>query len=95
VQNAERSDVPQPGAIMVLDAWRGNPYGHVAYVEQVESDRVWRITHANMTIGDPAGELGEVPVYTAICERSANGIRFRGFRPEFRLRGFLHPSHHS
>src|ERR1043166_7547695 len=45
VQNAERSDQPVPGSIMVLDSWKGNPYGHVAYVEQVENTNEWRVTH--------------------------------------------------
>ena len=95
VQNAERSDAPRAGAIMVLDAWRGNPYGHVAYVERVENGGAWRITQANMSVGNPEGDLDGVPVYEATCERTPRGIRFRGSRAEFRLRGFLCPPRRS
>ncbi len=48
VTNATRSDTPTAGSVMVLDAWDGNPYGHVAYVEHVSADgKRWTVTHAN------------------------------------------------
>lgn len=31
---------PQPGDLLVLDGWKGNPYGHVAIVSKVEDGEV-------------------------------------------------------
>lgn len=31
---------PQPGDLLVLDGWKGNPYGHVAIVSKVQSGEI-------------------------------------------------------
>jgi surface antigen len=91
VVNATPSDRPRRGAIMVVDAWPGNEYGHVAYVEEVESDDRWIISHANMSAGEPCGTRDGFTVYRSLCERTSRGVSFDGRRPHLRLRTFLIP----
>lgn len=91
VVNAERGDKPRPGAIMVLDAWPGNEYGHVAYVDSVENDNRWTISQANMSAPETCGEREGVTIYKAVIERAPGGVRFAGSVHVFRLRGFLYP----
>jgi surface antigen len=91
VVNADRGAKPRPGAIMVLDAWPGNRYGHVAFVESVESDGRWTISHANLPATERWQERDGVSVYRASFEPVPNGVRLAGTRHTFPLRGFLYP----
>src|SRR5258708_2062044 len=92
VTNAQQSSVPKVGSIMVLDAWKGNPYGHVAYVESVSGKDHWVISHANFGVGTQERTLDGVPVLRARCERIPRGVRLEGAMGSFLLRGFLSPS---
>jgi len=89
VTHTAHSSEPEAGAIMVLDKWPGNPYGHVAYVERVISNDHWIISHANMHVGSPNGDREGVPVYEAEVERAPGGIRLAGNPTVLHLRGFL------
>lgn len=92
VTNGERGSEPRPGAIMVLDAWPGNPYGHVGYVERVESASVWHVTHANYAIGQPDGAREGVPILRVKCELSPAGVELDGSGRSLPLRGFVYPA---
>lgn len=77
---------------MVLDAWKGNPYGHVAYVEAVQDTNHWTISHANMNVGEDFAKLGDVPIRKVVCVSNPDHtVSFKGFRHQFHLLGFLTP----
>ncbi len=76
---------------MVLDEWPGNPYGHVGYVEQVETPSVWQVTHANYAVGQPERVLDGVPILRAKCELTSEGVQLDGSGRRLRLRGFIYP----
>lgn len=76
---------------MVLDAWEGNCYGHVAYVERVQDAEHWTITHANFAVGTIAGWREGIPIYRTECEKTPEGVRLIGTGQPFRLTGFLLP----
>jgi hypothetical protein len=88
VTNARKSQTPTSGAILVLDAWPGNQYGHVAYVERVESEGRFTITHANFGIGKPIGTREGFPIYRATARITPTGISLEG-HPPLPLVGFL------
>ena len=90
VTNAKKSDTPSVGAVLVLDAWPGNEYGHVAYVEKVNSNDSFEITHANFAAGEPVAQREGITIYRAACTKSAEGISIAG-GPVLPLRGFLVP----
>jgi surface antigen len=89
VTNAEKTTEPKAGAIMVLDAWEGNPYGHVAYVEKVINSNEWIVTHANFAVGTAATPMDEIPVYRVKCQKTKAGILLEGRQQIFTLKGFL------
>lgn len=91
VANAEQGPEPRVGAIMVLDAWPGNPYGHVAYVESVAAPNRWTISHANFHVGEEMNVLEGVPVFRVECKRTAAGVLLGELQKPFRLRAFLYP----
>lgn len=74
---------------MVLGAWEGNPYGHVAYVEKVLNSNEWIVTHSNFAIGTAEASLDEVRIYRVKCRRIKEGVLLEGSRQVFPLRGFL------
>ncbi|MGC4046539.1 MAG: CHAP domain-containing protein [Armatimonas sp.] len=88
VTNAQKSQTPTPGAVLVLDAWPGNEYGHVAYVESVENGNSFTITHANFSVGNPVGTREGVVIYRASAHVTSDGISLEG-RPPLPLVGFL------
>jgi len=92
VTNADRGSKPKKDSIMVLDAWKGNQYGHVSYVEEVVSDDEWIVTHANWRIGKVVRMIGMKEIFRAKCNRVDGGMHIEGVDAIFRLRGFLHPS---
>lgn len=89
VGNAERGLAPVSHAVMVFEAWPGNPYGHVAFVERVLPDGSWEVTHANLGVSERDGERAGIPVYRARFEPCSEGARLFGTRHVFRLLGFL------
>jgi surface antigen len=89
VTNAKQISNPAEGSVMVLDAWEGNPYGHVAYVEKVLNKNQWIVTHANFGLGSAIKELDGVKIYEAKCERTEGGVLLQGSKQVFKLRGFL------
>jgi len=91
VVNGQRSATPAPGAVMIVDAWEGNPFGHVAYVEAVRDADHWTVTHANFAIGTAIGSREGVSVYEVDCERTSDGLRLAGSDRRFQLTGFLLP----
>lgn len=91
VQNGRITSMPTVGAIMVLDKWPGNPYGHVAYVESVASVHEWTVSHANMKIGENMGVLDGVQIRVAEVVRSGSNILIDKSGLPLRLRGFLIP----
>jgi surface antigen len=71
-----------PGSILVLDAWPGNEYGHVAYVESVESDgKTFTISHANFAVGQPSGVREGVTIYQARAKIVKKGVALEGRAP--------------
>jgi surface antigen len=91
VVNAMKGQTPCEHSIMVIDAWPGNPYGHVAFVERVKSSDRWVISHANWRLGVEREQRVGVPVFEAGVERVSGGVRIAGLPHVFRLRGFLAP----
>ena len=90
VLNRHISRTPTRGSVMVLDGWRGNPFGHVAFVESVQGKSTWTVSHANMGAGEAFGLMDGVSVRRVTCHRMADGsIEFPGYRNHFRLIGFL------
>ena len=89
VTNAGKDTDPKEGAVMVLGAWEGNPYGHVAYVEKVLNSNEWIVTHSNFAIGTAEASLDEVRIYRVKCRRIKEGVLLEGSRQVFPLRGFL------
>jgi surface antigen len=90
VVNAERGDEPRAHSVMVLDSWPGNPYGHVAFVEQVQGPEHWTITHANFALGRPSSPRAGVPIYRTEVARVAGGVRLANGEAVYPLRGFLY-----
>ena len=91
VINGGRGSEPRVGSIMVLDAWPGNPYGHVGYVESVETPSAWTVSHANYAIGAPDRNLEGVSILRVRCERSSGGVQLGSHPEPLALRGFLYP----
>ena len=74
---------------MILDGWKGNPFGHVAFVESV-AEHSWTVTHANMSAGETMGVMDGVEIRRAVCSQLADGaIEFEGKKGHFPLIGFL------
>lgn len=90
VTNAKKSDTPVAGAVLVLDAWLGNEYGHVAYVEKVLDNGSFEITHANFAAGETVTQREGVTVYRASCTQTEASVSIAGGAP-LPLRGFLVP----
>ena len=88
ITNARKSQTPVVGAVMVLDAWLGNSYGHVGYVEKVNPDGSFEITHANFAKGKEVGQRENVTIYRASCKLTADGVSLAD-DPALPLRGFL------
>lgn len=65
VVNASLVNTPEKGDLLILDAWPGNPYGHVVYVEEVKSPQSVVVTHANMKGGNEVRKLDGVTVRRA------------------------------
>lgn len=89
VRNARLAAEPAPGSLLVLDAWPGNPYGHVAYVERVRSPVRFSISHANMAAGALVRRREGVAVRVAEVEVKDGGLEFGGRTGRFRVIGFL------
>ncbi len=86
------SQTPTLGSIMVLGGWKGNEFGHVAFVESVQGTNRWTISHANMGAGTVFATLDGIGIRTCECVRSGSGeVSFSGGRNKFRLIGFLTP----
>jgi len=80
------------GSIMVLDGWSGNPAGHVAYVESVQSNGRWTVTHANWPGGTTVRTISGVPIRQVQFELvpgSTTRVRIVGGTSSFPLRGFI------
>lgn len=72
-----RGDAPKVGAVMSFKKTAKNPFGHVAMVSSVVSDREVRLTHANWSFSggiernvravdvSPAGDWSQVKVWFA------------------------------
>lgn len=72
-----RGNAPKPGAVMSFKKTGKNPFGHVAMVSDVVSDREVLLTHANWSFAggiernvraidvSPAGDWSEVKVWFA------------------------------
>jgi len=89
VTNSKQIPEPKEGTIMVLEAWKKNPYGHVAYVEKVLTKNEWVITHANLSLGRVVKKLSDEQIYQAKCKRTKDGVIIEGSDQIFLLRGFL------
>lgn len=89
VTNAEKTEEPREGTVMVFGPWEGNPYGHVAYVEKVLSKTEWIITHANCNLGTREVDLKGVPTYRVKCTKIDGGVVVQGCKQVFPVRGFL------
>ncbi len=92
VQNACKTQTPTPGSILVLDAWPGNEYGHVAYVESVEpGGKTFTISHANFAVGQSSGVRQGVTIFRARATLVEKGVSLEGRAP-LPLVGFLSPA---
>lgn len=90
VRNGELVGTPEVGALMILDAWGVNPYGHVAYVEEVMDAEHFTVTHANMMVGVKAFERQGVPIRRADLVVEGGSVRFEeGGKIDYPLLGFL------
>ena len=66
----ERGQTPQPGAALVFRPSRSMQVGHVAVVNEVVSDRVIRVTHANWSPIN--GRRGRIEREVEMVDVSAN-----------------------
>jgi len=89
VTNAELVQTPEVGSLMVLDAWEGNPYGHVAFVEQVADKDHWTVTHANMGVGQELLKIDGASIREAKVSRRGELVGFEDGVPTLKLIGFL------
>ncbi|HWA82640.1 MAG TPA: CHAP domain-containing protein [Fimbriimonadaceae bacterium] len=89
VTNARLSQTPAVGEIMVLDGWKGNDYGHVAYVESVQDANHWTVSHANMAVGSEVRHLSGIPICLVDVVRQGKVVAFEGRPDKFSLIGFL------
>lgn len=89
VTNAELVAKPERGTIVVLDAWKGNPYGHVAYVESVAANGQLTLTHANMAIGDQVRTVDEKPVRQVRGSYTNGQLTLDGQTSSYKVLGFL------
>ena len=90
VRNGKMVDQPAVGSLMVLDAWEGNRYGHVAYVEEVLGDGRISVTHANMKVGVKVFERQGVPIRRADVVLDGGRVMFdEGGEFEYPVVGFI------
>lgn len=89
VINAKLISTPATGEIMVLEGWKGNPYGHVAVVEAVTDKDHWTVTHSNMLAGSDYGVLAGQTIRLAKVERRGRNVFFEGKAMPLALIGFL------
>jgi len=89
VSNATIENFPTPGSLLVLDAWPGNPYGHVAYVESVSEPNKITITHCNMSAGEEIAERQGATVRKCEVNLTGNFAQFNGSKSKFKVIGFL------
>jgi surface antigen len=80
---------PIEGDLMILGAWKGNPYGHVAYVESVPSKGRAIVTHANMRAGSEVSPWQGVTVRRAEVDLLPKAVRFESSKTTLPLIGFL------
>ncbi|MEQ1932538.1 MAG: CHAP domain-containing protein [Fimbriimonadaceae bacterium] len=89
VQGVKLVQIPTAGAIMVLGAWPGNEYGHVAYIESVQDLSHFTISHANMTAGQSVSLLNGHEIREADVALTGHSVLFEGSKEDFPLIGFL------
>lgn len=89
VTNGRLVSEPARGEVMVLDAWPGNAYGHVAYVESIQDADHWTVSHANMVAGASLRTLDGVTIRAVKVIRHGSAIAFEGLPGELPLIGFL------
>ncbi|MCA9365130.1 MAG: CHAP domain-containing protein, partial [Candidatus Moranbacteria bacterium] len=82
-----QSSSPAPGAIIVLNSWSGNEYGHVGTMEFVSQD--WNIDHANW---NNDGKINGLMLVESID--GWKKVRINGGKSEYPVRGFLIPPPH-
>lgn len=83
---------PVPGSLMILAGWKGNEYGHVAYVESVAGSNRWTISHANMGAGTIFANLDGIDIRKCDCLLAKRGwVQFSGSRNLLPIIGFLSP----
>lgn len=92
VTNAGKGQLGLAGDIMVLNKWRSNPYGHVAYVESSTSGSSWNVTHANWASGSAVRTIEGYKVYKATFKKSSSSgyVKISGGSTNYPLRGFLY-----
>jgi len=89
VANATLVQEPKVGSLMVLDSWGSNPYGHVAYVEEVADAEHFTVTHANMMVGVKIVARNGVPIRKVDVVKSGSSVSFGEGKASYKLIGFL------
>jgi surface antigen len=89
ISNGKLEQEPVVGSLMVLDAWGANPFGHVAYVEEVADATHFTVTHANMMVGVKVFAKNGVPIRRIDVEKDGNMVSFGDGKADFKLIGFL------
>lgn len=89
ISNGRLVDEPVVGSLMVLDVWGANPYGHVAYVEEVVDATHFTVTHANMMVGVKVVAKEGVPIRRVDAELDGKSVSFGEGKADYPVIGFL------
>ncbi|MFM9874535.1 MAG: CHAP domain-containing protein [Fimbriimonadaceae bacterium] len=89
VTNGKLVAEPVVGSLMVLDAWGTNPFGHVAYVEEVADSAHFTVTHANMMVGVKVFSKNGVPIRRVDAELDGKAVSFGEGKADYPVIGFL------
>jgi surface antigen len=90
VTNAKQGQLGYSGDIMVLNSWKGNSYGHVAFVESSTPGSSWNVTHANWKTGKPTNTIEKQSIYKATFVKSGSSVQLSGTGSKYPLLGFLY-----
>ncbi len=84
--------IPKKGAVLVLDSWSTNSFGHVAIVQDIVSSSEIIVNHANWS---PSGSMDKT-IYTGVSVRDVSStgnwsrVSFYG-SGNFPVLGFIYP----
>jgi len=78
---------------MVLDGWKGNEFGHVAFVESVAGTNRWTISHSEYWVPAMCLQSWMALMFAVVYAPGQHRVRlaFKAVGNRFRLIGFLAP----